>query len=143
MTEPTQESLNEAAVLSGYTNWAKADQLASWAKRCIIAHARTLDKLLGREPVDPLLIEARELVINDGTDRTENQKAVIRAGDGTHGKVALALAGLKRGMTLASQAEPKPWTDEEIENLRRKTSSSGPTEFYIRTFRAHLKERGE
>ena len=56
------------------------------------------------EPVDPLLlIEAREIVINDGTDRTEHQKAVIRTHSGTNGKVALALAALKRGMELQKE----------------------------------------
>ena len=76
----------------------------SWAE-CTFNHlaARLIWERGDAEPVDPLLIEAREIVINDGTDRTEHQKAVIRTHDGTNGKVALALAALKRGMELAKE----------------------------------------
>lgn len=51
-TMPTRESLDEAARLSGAADWFNVP-LTGLASKAIIAHARTLDKLHKREPVDP------------------------------------------------------------------------------------------
>jgi hypothetical protein len=63
--------------------------------------------LIAPEPVDPLLLEARELVIQDGTIRTVNQIEAIRDGRAGKGKVALAFAALKRGMELGRAERPE------------------------------------
>lgn len=56
-------------------------------------------------PVDPLLIEAIELVIADDVTRTDRQIEAIRERRAGHEKVNLALAALKRGLALAGRGE--------------------------------------
>jgi len=51
MTEPTLESLNEAAQAAGLRNWAHAQSSESLPYPSIIAHALTLDELHGRKEV--------------------------------------------------------------------------------------------
>jgi hypothetical protein len=58
MTEqlPTIESLDEAAQVAGYLGWKHVERQTAMphtTKKSIIAHARTLDKLHNRTPVDP------------------------------------------------------------------------------------------
>lgn len=52
-------------------------------------------------PVDPLLIEAIELVCAESITRTDNQIAAIRNRQAGNDKVELALTALRRGMELA------------------------------------------
>ena len=47
-------------------------------------------------PVDPLLIEARELVIKHGEERTRNQEEAIRNGNAGQRQVELVLAAFQR-----------------------------------------------
>ena len=54
-------------------------------------------------PVDPLLIEAREIVANADVSRTLNQTMAIREGRGGERQVEIALAALKRGIELAEE----------------------------------------
>ncbi len=51
-------------------------------------------------PVDPLLAEAKALVIADGAHRTANQVAAIQAGTAGQEKVAIAIAALRRGIEI-------------------------------------------
>lgn len=66
------------------------------------------------EPVDPLVYEARRLVIQDGTTRTVNQIEAIRDGHAGKDKVNLALAALKRGMELARPTLTREMVGEAV-----------------------------
>ena len=102
MPEPVPEWL-KAKAMEEIRQDEPSAQSWCYGENCIRTFARLIWERGDREPVDTLLIEAREIVINDGTDRTEHQKAVIRTHSGENGKVALALAALKRGMELAKE----------------------------------------
>lgn len=73
---PTIESLNEAARAAGCNSWERGEPHSLVARFSIIAHARTLDTLHNRTPVDPD-VEALERVLQGwyGYDRQ-------RCGDG-------------------------------------------------------------
>lgn len=81
----------------------KRNHEMQWAKM-IIAFARYIEAH-EEPPVDPLLIEAIELVIADDVTRTDRQIEAIRERRAGHEKVNLALAALKRGLALAGRGE--------------------------------------
>ncbi len=54
---PTSVSLDEAAKAAGRLNWqydCGGELLTTAARNSIVAHARTLDLLHGRKPLDPI-----------------------------------------------------------------------------------------
>jgi hypothetical protein len=58
-------------------------------------------------PVDPLLIEAREIASNSRIGAGKLGSMIIREGGGDDAEdVQLAYAALRRGMELAKQSEP-------------------------------------
>lgn len=71
------------------------------------------------EPVDPLVYEARRLVIQDGTTRTVTQIESIRNGHTGKGKVDLALAALRRGKELG-QAAARPLTRDDVREAKER-----------------------
>ena len=68
---PTIESLDEAARAAGWHSWGNGGHVHISTRLSIIAHARTLDELHNRTPVDPL----RE----PGHEGQEDQRAGGRA----------------------------------------------------------------
>ena len=61
MTEPTLESLNEAARLTGFKDWSHVQSSESPQYPFIIAHALTLDELHGRKEVSEAETFYREI----------------------------------------------------------------------------------
>ena len=106
MSEPTKISLDEAAVAAG---WGR-DPIPS-----IRAHALTLDQLHGRKhPVDPLLIEAREICAKfNEEDSSHKFAADLRNGiRDNHIEMMMTLAAIQRGMELSA---PVPVDDAQVE----------------------------
>lgn len=125
MTEPTQESREMAEKIDEALD-AAGVYIADLAKD-VIAH--TIDKLLGREPVDPVKAMAKEM---------------YRAwGDSNESLLSTIEAAIRRGITLAPKAEPKPWTAKEIETVWREVGHSYTLSDFTHRFRRIEKERGE
>jgi hypothetical protein len=80
-----------------------------WPDGCTDLLEELRERGLIAEPVDPLLVEAREIVAEIATGLEMNP---LRSGKYDKGQyVCIALAALKRGMELA---EPKPLTRENM-----------------------------
>ncbi len=83
MTEPTLESLNEAARAAGLRNWAHAQSSESLPYPSIIAHALTLDELHGRKEVSEAEAFYREVFATGmgctsyGNNLDDNDRKVI------------------------------------------------------------------
>ena len=101
MSEPTQESRDAAAQAAGFADWDQADTCGlERTNKSITAHARTLDKLHGRTPVDPLVLEAREILAKciDGlADEYLNGARDDRP------DINIVITALRRGMELAKE----------------------------------------
>lgn len=95
--------------------------------------------LIAPEPVDPLLYEARRLVLQDGTTRTVNQIEAIRNGHAGKEKVSLAHAALKRGIELAYRKE---LTWEEVRDAYLASKGSGTEVGLITRLHAALTDGG-
>lgn len=64
-SDPPQWALDKAADGAGYTSWRSAKKASPDAKESIEAHAATLAKY-ETEPVDPVDLEARRLLMDHG-----------------------------------------------------------------------------
>lgn len=109
-TLPTTESLDEAVstlAFDFWPNWAAFSHASRSNVLCqsVIAHARTLDKLHGRTPIDPDLAEAREVCARyfEAKDRTSvaSEYREGRYDIGLDNELTIALAAIKRGRELA------------------------------------------
>ena len=58
------------------------------------------DLLARIESCDPLHDDAIEILLNDGVSRTDNQNQAIRDGRAGGDKIALIIAGIRRGMQI-------------------------------------------
>lgn len=106
---PTTESLSEAIAAAGspINNWDRFKlyySATSSARQSVLAHARTLDRLHGRTPIDPDLIEAREVCARyfEAKDRhwVASEYREGRYDIGLDNELTIALAAIKRGREL-------------------------------------------
>lgn len=124
MIEPTKISLDEAAVAAGFNGWTHMVGTSPYLRtdNSVRAHALTLDQLHGRkhpEPVDPLLIEARDICVtvshhfavmnNANSKRAEEE---FHSGRADNMKcVPYVVAALRKA---AERAAPVPVSDEKM-----------------------------